>query len=650
MNDSIKALEEQLALPGTTQEKVDRMNALGWELAYLDPAQAISLSQEAFELAGQEAEPYAAGMAESLRNLGSSYTRLANYQLALQNSFQALAILKTIDRPKGKADVMYVIALTYRDMGYYFEALDYALAALQLYEELNDLVGQARMFNIIGLIYQSTDDPSKALAYFIKSLRLCQQSKNTRGQSDALNNISDAYRLLGEADSALTYGLKSLELHQQIGYRRDEGLALITVGEAYLALENYDDAFDCFQKALTLAGEVGHQFVEMLARLNLGDLCYRQKQIEPALAWLDEALALAEAGEARQEQFRIHRLLARIYQQTGNFEKALAHYQQFHTIKENVFNTKVDYKLKNLEAIHRMETARKETEIYRLKNVELEREIADRKQAEAALQQANEALRQRLAELDALNQIARTVAMVTDLAVTLNVVAEMVTQLFKVQGTAIALLNPAGSEISIVAHYERQATSPGLVGYVLPVNNNPVTVQVIKKRQSLVIPQAQTNPLSGPAQAILQAKAIHCLMITPLAARAEVIGAIMVSAVVISLVRDFLSLDGLSLDDLARGLPICLPLVSLVVLIAVVGSYWLTGNLRRGRIQVAEGVARLKTGLYRGHTPYYQAKIGRHTFHLMNATQFGAFKEGERYRVYYVKYWPDVILSGERVE
>jgi len=129
-----------------------------------------------------------------------------------------------------------------------------------------------------------------------------------------------------------------------------------------------------------------------------------------------------------------------------------------------------------------------------------------------------------------------------------------------------------------------------------------------------------------------------------------IIGAIMVSAVVISLVRDFLSLDGLSLDDLARGLPICLPLVSLVVLIAVVGSYWLTGNLRRGRIQVAEGVARLKTGLYRGHTPYYQAKIGRHTFHLMNATQFGAFKEGERYRVYYVKYWPDVILSGERVE
>jgi signal transduction histidine kinase len=529
MIDSIKELEDQLTLPGTIQEKVDRMNALGWELAYLDPDQAISLSQEALELASQEAEPYSAGIAKSLRNLGSSYTRLANYQLALQHSFQALAILKTIDRPREQADVMYVIALTYRDMGYYFEALDYALAALQLYEELDDLVGQARMFNLIGLIYQSTDDPSKALAYFIRSLRFSQQSSDLRGQSDALNNISDAYRLLGEAASALTYGLKSLELHQQIGYRRDEGLALITVGEAYLALENYDEAFDCFQKALALAREVGHQFAEMLARLNLGDLCYQQGQIEPALAWLDDALTLAEASDAKQEQFRIHRLLSKIYQQTGNFEQALVHYQQFHTIKEKVFNTKVDYKLKNLEAIHRMETARKETEIYRLKNVELEREIADRKQAEAALQQVNEALRQRLAELDALNQIARTVATVTDLPVTLNVVAEMVTQLFKVHGTAIALLNPFGSEITILAHYEHQATSPGLVGYVLPVDDNPVTVQVIHQRRSLVIPKAQTNPLSGPAQAILQAKGIQCLMITPLAARAEVIGAIIVS-------------------------------------------------------------------------------------------------------------------------
>jgi hypothetical protein len=129
-----------------------------------------------------------------------------------------------------------------------------------------------------------------------------------------------------------------------------------------------------------------------------------------------------------------------------------------------------------------------------------------------------------------------------------------------------------------------------------------------------------------------------------------IIGAIMVSAVVVSLVRDFLSLDGLSPDELARGLPVCLPLVSVVVVIAGVRSYWLTTGVRRGRIQVAEGVTRLKTGLYRGHTPYYHAKIGGHTFYLANATEFGGFKEGERYRVYYVRYWPDVILSGERVE
>jgi hypothetical protein len=120
-----------------------------------------------------------------------------------------------------------------------------------------------------------------------------------------------------------------------------------------------------------------------------------------------------------------------------------------------------------------------------------------------------------------------------------------------------------------------------------------------------------------------------------------IIGAIMTSAAVISWVRDFLFREGV--------LPLSLWLYLFVILALIIGGggYWLARDLRRGRIQVAEGMARLKTGLDGRRTPYYHAKIGGHTFDLMSATEFGAFKEGERYRVYYVRYWPDVILSVE---
>jgi signal transduction histidine kinase len=526
MMEIIRELERQLATAATAEQKIDAMNALAWELAYVEPLQAIHLSETAHELASQEQTPYQKGIAESLRNLGNSYVRLGKYQLALKHSFQALSLFEVIESPRGTADIRYVIGLTYRDLGHYFEALDYALGALQIYENLEDLAGQARALNIIGLVYHSTDDSYKALAYFLKSLQIYRKIDHRQGQGDVLNNISEAYCYLGDPSSALMYGQKSLEIHREIGFKRDEGIVLNTVGEACLALEDYEQALTCFQQALHVSREMGHLYAQMLSCLNLGDVCSRQSEVEAAFSWLYQALELAEAIEAKQEQFLAHQLLAKIYREVGDFEKALVHYEQFDTLKEKVFSKKVDYKIKSLETLYRIETAKKETEIYRLKNVELEREIADRKQAEAALQQANAALTKRLEELATLNRIAQTVATVTDLQAALDIVAEIMAQLFDGCGAAITLLNTVGTELTVFAHFEQTPTPPSLLGRTFLVEYQPVAIQVIRKGRSLVIPRSSTNPLTGPAQTILKAKGIQCLMVIPLPARAEIIGAI----------------------------------------------------------------------------------------------------------------------------
>jgi hypothetical protein len=122
-----------------------------------------------------------------------------------------------------------------------------------------------------------------------------------------------------------------------------------------------------------------------------------------------------------------------------------------------------------------------------------------------------------------------------------------------------------------------------------------------------------------------------------------IIGAIMVSAAVISQVRGFV------LHELVIELPIWLYLFGIMVLIVGVGSYWLTMGVRRGRIQVAQGMATLETGKHGPNKPYFHAKIGTHTFYLADEVQLGAFIEAEPYHVYYVPYWPDVILSAEKI-
>ena len=60
-------------------------------------------------------------------------------------------------------------------------------------------------------------------------------------------------------------------------------------------------------------------------------------------------------------------ILAQIYERQGDFNRALGHYKQFHTTKEAIFNEEADKRLKSLELYYQAETAKKETEIFRLK-------------------------------------------------------------------------------------------------------------------------------------------------------------------------------------------------------------------------------------------------------------------------------------------
>jgi hypothetical protein len=101
--------------------------------------------------------------------------------------------------------------------------------------------------------------------------------------------------------------------------------------------------------------------------------------------------------------------------------------------------------------------------------------------------------------------------------------------------------------------------------------------------------------------------------------------------------------------EMGDGLPILLVLLFVVASIALVASMVLTDDLRQAHMRVAKGKAKLLPGQYRG-TPYYRVRVGRKTFNLMNERQFNAFREGETYQVYYVRYWPDIILSVDRTD
>jgi serine phosphatase RsbU (regulator of sigma subunit) len=90
-----------------------------------------------------------------------------------------------------------------------------------------------------------------------------------------------------------------------------------------------------------------------------------------ALHYFERARVLAEELKAKDLLYQAHEAFAEEYERLGDIEKAYHHFKAFHRIEREVFNEESDKRTKNLQIIHQVEQTKRETEIERLKNVEL---------------------------------------------------------------------------------------------------------------------------------------------------------------------------------------------------------------------------------------------------------------------------------------
>jgi PAS domain S-box-containing protein len=141
----------------------------------------------------------------------------------------------------------------------------------------------------------------------------------------------------------------------------------------------------------------------------------------------------------------------------------------------------------------------------------------ERKQAEQEILRRNK-------DLAAINHVTTSIASMLDLEAILQATARELVQVFDARNCGIALLNPAETELTVVTDYSQSAEEPAAKGTKIPLVGNMSSQQVIESGRSVVVPDAQTNPLTEPIHDLLRERRTECLMIVPLRVRGEVIG------------------------------------------------------------------------------------------------------------------------------
>ena len=392
--NEIQELEQQIASTTDPQEKIDLINELAWTLRRPDWERAKELALEAEQLsqAGAFADaPYKKGQLDSLVTQSSINERLGNYQEALSQSFEALTRYKFLNDELGSARALGIIGFTYARMGNYSQGLDYKLQQLELAEALGNTRLQADALTGIGMIYGEAGDAAQALVYFKTNLDLYRELGNTSGEAAMLNNCAAASFFLDDFAAVIEYGRLCEQLCRETGNELVEVGAIDNIANAYAAMGQYDDALRQYEINLTKVKKINHRELWVETLLGIGRVYNQTDAPDQAIPNLQEALVLAQEINARRKEYQCQELLAQSYKMKGDFETALDHFEQFHQVEKQVFNEDKEGQLQKLEVRHRTEAAKKEAEIYREKNTELEREIEERQKVEAALRLAKEA-------------------------------------------------------------------------------------------------------------------------------------------------------------------------------------------------------------------------------------------------------------------
>lgn len=304
-------------------------------------------------------------------NMGNVYAAIGDYTKAYEFYNQSLQLLEESGDKIACGDCSNNIGLLFYRQGNYSEALRCFFKGIKLWHEVNDRRREAVSLHNIANIYSETGEHNKTLEYYELALAIEVEIGDKHGEADTLEAIGSTYFEQKEYAVALDFTKRSLEISRQIGNKEGEAIALTNLGSILAATGDYESALSAIQNGLELYRLIHDKSGEAECLQDMAKFYILMGDFIAALQLLDTALQLAEELESKSILCQIHQQFSAAYSLAENYRKALEHTQYAASLEKQIFSKENSQKINQLQANHELETARHESEIHRLKTIEL---------------------------------------------------------------------------------------------------------------------------------------------------------------------------------------------------------------------------------------------------------------------------------------
>ncbi len=294
-------------------------------------------------------------------NLGESY----------QAAFLAEELSTNLDYKKGIGQALKTQGYCLWRYSDYHSSMEKSSAALEIAQEMNDKKDEADILNSIGAVYMFLGDNDNRLKCNLKCLEIRKEIGDHLGYSGSLNNTGETYMEMGDFDKAIEY------FETCVNYEKVEdsvkGWVYFNLGIIEDRKGNYQEVTPYLKKSIERSTAADDKTLTCETLFHLGINYGNLGELELQEATLTEGLELATRLGAKNEMQKMHLAFSNLYEQHGDFPKALEHFKTHSEIHKEVYNEQNASMIHNLKNQYEINSIRKEAEVIRLKNVELKK-------------------------------------------------------------------------------------------------------------------------------------------------------------------------------------------------------------------------------------------------------------------------------------
>jgi serine phosphatase RsbU (regulator of sigma subunit) len=225
----------------------------------------------------------------------------------------------------------------------------------------------------LGIFYFDTRDFENALKYFDLAWEIFEKHDYKYGMARTANGRASVAIHFRELDRAAALINFAIPIYRQLGHYSGLSRSLNDLGIIEKEKKNYDAAIDRFTESLRLREEINHVQGSISTLTELGETYFMLNGYATSLGFFKDALKLSTEAGSKQKDMRLYNLIYKACKQLGDTTGALQAFESYFQLRSDLLSDETANKIKNMQTRFETEKAEKETEIERLRNVELKR-------------------------------------------------------------------------------------------------------------------------------------------------------------------------------------------------------------------------------------------------------------------------------------